>query len=81
MGAVIFHLQTLHQSGSSSKISTLHSFNKAPFDGFLVIKDSVNIVIIIALFLLILIYPYISADCENFIEANPIMSPLEIKPE
>ncbi len=80
-GAMGLHLQLLHEGGSSSKLSLLSSFNKTYFDSLFRIKDGVNILVLLLLLGVVFFSPYIRTDVENFIEANQIISPLEIKPE
>lgn len=76
---VLLHIIFLHETGSSSKILISKSKNK--FSDFYFIKDSINIVIYLVFFILILLGPWILGDPENFIEANNLSSPIHIKPE
>lgn len=77
---VIFHLQYLHETGSSSKLIISYR-RKVYFDQYFSHKDLINIIFLLLFGIIVLKRPYLSADHENFIEANPIISPLEIKPE
>jgi len=78
---VFIHILILHLNGSSNKISFLN-LDKIRFDPYFTVKDLIGILIFTIIFLFILIYiPFYSIDSENFIEANPIITPIHIKPE
>lgn len=78
---VIIHILILHKIGSSNLISFLN-LDKIRFDPYFTIKDLVGISIFIVFFLRLLFFsPFYSVDSENFIEANPLVTPIHIKPE
>jgi ubiquinol-cytochrome c reductase cytochrome b subunit len=78
----IVHLIFLHQTGSNNPLGLNSNKDKIPFHPFFSIKDLVGmIVILIALFLITLIDPFIIGDVENFIPANPLVTPVHIQPE
>lgn len=79
---VIIHLFFLHQSGSSNPLGLNRNLNKIYFHPYFTLKDIFGFIIIIYLFIIInLEYPYIFRDPDNFISANPIITPLHIQPE
>ena len=79
---VIIHLLFLHQTGSRNPIGLNSNFEKISFHPFFSFKDILGfILIVIALILLTLINPYLLGDCENFIPANPLVTPVHIQPE
>lgn len=79
---VFIHLIFLHINGSSNSISSPLNLDKIRFDPFFSIKDILGVIFFLFIFLiLILINPYYSVDSENFIEANPLITPIHIKPE
>jgi len=79
---VIIHLLFLHQSGSNNPLGTNSNFNKIPFHPFYSFKDIIGIIFIIRVLILIcLILPYTLGDVENFIPANPLVTPIHIQPE
>ena len=79
---VILHILFLHFKGSSNSISSPLDLDKIRFDPYFLIKDFLRLILIIFILLfLILINPFYSVDSENFIEANPIITPNHIKPE
>lgn len=79
---IIIHIFLLHLNGSNNTISSPLNLDKISFDPFFSIKDLIGLIFFLFfLFLLILINPFYSVDSENFIEANPIVTPIHIKPE
>jgi ubiquinol-cytochrome c reductase cytochrome b subunit len=79
---IFIHIYFLHINGSNNTISSPLNLDKISFDPFFSIKDILGVIFFLFLFLfLILINPYYSVDSENFIEANPIVTPIHIKPE
>jgi ubiquinol-cytochrome c reductase cytochrome b subunit len=55
---------------------------KIPFHPFFSVKDLLGILTIIYLLTIItLINPLILGDVENFIPANPLVTPIHIQPE
>lgn len=79
---VIIHLLFLHQTGSRNPIGLNSNFEKVSFHPFFSFKDILGfILIVIILVLLTLINPYLLGDCENFIPANPLVTPVHIQPE
>lgn len=78
----IIHLLFLHQTGSNNPIGLNRNINKIPFHPYFVFKDLIGfIIIIIILTLLTLINPYLLGDPDNFIPANPLVTPIHIQPE
>lgn len=79
---VIIHIIFLHFNGSINSISSPLNLDKIRFDPFFSIKDVLGIFFFFFLFIFfILLNPYYSVDSENFIEANPLITPIHIKPE
>jgi len=80
--AVIIHLLFLHQTGSNNPLGLINNIDKIPFHHYFTIKDIVGILIIItSLLLLTLLDPYLLGDPDNFIPANPLVTPAHIQPE
>ncbi len=78
----IIHLLFLHQTGSNNPIGLNRNIDKIPFHPYFTFKDIVGfIVIIILLLILTLINPYLLGDPDNFIPANPLVTPVHIQPE
>ena len=78
----IIHLLFLHQTGSNNPLGINSAVDKIPFHPYYSFKDIFGfIIIIILLTLLTLISPYLLGDPDNFIPANPLVTPPHIQPE
>lgn len=78
----IIHLLFLHQTGSNNPLGINRNLDKIPFHPFFTFKDLIGfIILIITLTILTLINPYILGDPDNFIPANPLVTPIHIQPE
>lgn len=78
----IIHLLFLHQTGSNNPLGINSNTSKVPFHPYFSFKDIVGFVIIIrGLILLCLSNPYLLGDPDNFIPANPLVTPPHIQPE
>lgn len=78
----IIHLLFLHQTGSNNPLGINSNSSKIPFHPYFSFKDIVGfIIILILLILLCLINPYLLGDPDNFIPANPLVTPVHIQPE
>ena len=79
---VVLHLLFLHQSGSNNPLGINSNCNKIPFHIYYTIKDVAGILIfLISLIIIAFFIPNILGDPENFIPANPLVTPVHIKPE
>jgi len=79
---VIIHLLFLHQTGSNNPIGLNSNYDKVPFHPFFSIKDLIRMIVIIFAYTIInLINPFLLGDVENFIPANPLVTPIHIQPE
>jgi len=82
LALIILHLLFLHQTGSNNPLGVNSNNDKLPFHPYFSIKDTIRIVCIFLPFtLIILIYPNIITDPENFIPSNPLVTPIHIQPE
>lgn len=78
----IVHLLFLHQTGSNNPLGINSNTDKIPFHPYYSFKDLVGFILIIwGLVSLALINPYLLGDTENFIPANPLVTPVHIQPE
>jgi ubiquinol-cytochrome c reductase cytochrome b subunit len=83
MAALVFlHLFLLHSTGSSNPLGTNSNYDKIPFHPYFTTKDLLGF-LIYAFFLMIirLLTPWVLGDPENFIPANPLVTPVHIQPE
>nr|YP_009471346.1 cytochrome b [Creobroter jiangxiensis]AVE15727.1 cytochrome b [Creobroter jiangxiensis] len=80
--AVMIHLLFLHQTGSNNPLGVNSNIDKIPFHPYFTFKDILGfIILLIILSLLSLKEPYILGDPDNFIPANPLVTPVHIQPE
>nr|YP_010397614.1 cytochrome b [Pagastia lanceolata]UQJ73705.1 cytochrome b [Pagastia lanceolata] len=78
----MIHLLFLHQTGSNNPLGINSNIDKIPFHPYFSFKDIFGfIVMIMFLLLLTLISPYGLGDPDNFIPANPLVTPPHIQPE
>nr|QEJ81550.1 cytochrome b [Diaphanes sp. FM11] len=79
---VIIHLLFLHQMGSNNPMGTNSNIDKIPFNPYFTIKDMLGFMIMMFLFTLFsLNWPFKLSDPDNFIPANPMITPIHIQPE
>lgn len=82
LAATLIHILFLHETGSNNPIGLNSNIDKIPFHPYFTYKDIVGfIVMTIILILLVLINPYLLGDPDNFIPANPLVTPVHIQPE
>lgn len=78
----IIHLLFLHQTGSNNPLGINSNNDKIPFHPYFSFKDIFGfIILLISLILLTIYYPYKLGDPDNFIPANPLVTPPHIQPE
>lgn len=76
------HLLFLHQTGRRNPVGNNSNLDKIPFHPFYSSKDLVGFLITMWLLIsLVLIAPFMLGDTENFIPANPLVTPVHIQPE
>nr|YP_009258839.1 cytochrome b [Aradus compar]AFI54704.1 cytochrome b [Aradus compar] len=81
-GLVMIHLLMLHQTGSSNPLGINSNSDKIPFHPYFSVKDTLGVVTVMYLFImLVLLEPRMLGDPENFIPANPLVTPVHIQPE
>nr|YP_010385072.1 cytochrome b [Hyphydrus ovatus]UPL65082.1 cytochrome b [Hyphydrus ovatus] len=82
LALVIIHLLFLHQTGSNNPLGTNSNLDKIPFHPFFTFKDIMGFVLILMILsMLTLLNPYFLSDPDNFIPANPLVTPIHIQPE
>nr|YP_001648503.1 cytochrome b [Topsentia ophiraphidites]ABW83865.1 apocytochrome b [Topsentia ophiraphidites] len=78
----LVHLIALHEDGSNNPIGIRSDIDKVPFHSYFTLKDLYGaIMLAIGLLILVFLFPYSLGDPENFKEANPLVTPVHIKPE
>nr|YP_010731053.1 cytochrome b [Maliattha signifera]WEG24726.1 cytochrome b [Maliattha signifera] len=78
----MIHLLFLHQTGSNNPLGLNSNLDKIPFHPFFTFKDLIGFIILMfMLTILTLTNPYLLGDPDNFIPANPLVTPVHIQPE
>nr|QTZ20349.1 cytochrome b [Spodoptera ornithogalli]QTZ20355.1 cytochrome b [Spodoptera dolichos] len=78
----MIHLLFLHQTGSNNPLGLNSNYDKIPFHPFFTFKDLIGFIIMLFLLtILTLTNPYLLGDPDNFIPANPLVTPVHIQPE
>nr|QOL00697.1 cytochrome b [Mongolotettix japonicus] len=76
------HLFFLHQTGSNNPIGLNSNIEKIPFHPYFTFKDLITFVFMTSLLIMLcLINPYMLGDPDNFVPANPLVTPVHIQPE
>nr|YP_010143395.1 cytochrome b [Euphaedusa planostriata]QQL04602.1 cytochrome b [Euphaedusa planostriata] len=79
---VLIHLIFLHEKGSTSPLGSLNHINKINFHPYFTIKDMVGFIMIMGMGIaLVTFYPNLLGDPENYLKANPMVTPIHIQPE
>lgn len=81
--AVVFlHLVFLHQTGSNNPLGINCNSDRVPFHTYYSSKDILGYLIALTIFISIVLFsPNLLTDPENFLLANPLVTPIHIKPE
>lgn len=81
-GLRIVHLLFLHQTGRNNPIGVNRNFDKLTFHPYFTSKDVFGFfVMFFRLRVICFAYPWLLGDPENFIPANPLVTPVHIQPE
>nr|YP_009000259.1 cytochrome b [Rapisma xizangense]YP_009000272.1 cytochrome b [Rapisma zayuanum]AHA35665.1 cytochrome b [Rapisma xizangense]AHA35678.1 cytochrome b [Rapisma zayuanum]ARO47943.1 cytochrome b [Rapisma sp. 1 NS-2017] len=82
MAMTMIHLLFLHQTGSNNPLGLNSNLDKIPFHPYFTFKDLIGFIILITFLMLITLFnPYMLGDPDNFIPANPLVTPIHIQPE
>lgn len=78
----LVHLLFLHSTGSSNPLGLNRRRDTIKFNPYFVSKDTVGFSLVwVVLGAVVIFYPNILIDPENFIPANPLVTPTHIQPE
>jgi ubiquinol-cytochrome c reductase cytochrome b subunit len=81
-GAVLLHLTALHIDGSNNPLGVISAKDKVPFYPYYYIKDLFGVVVFLTFFFLFVFYaPNSLGHPDNYIPANPMVTPPHIVPE
>ncbi len=83
IAAVAFlHLILLHQPGSNNPLGVASSYSRVPFYPYFYVKDLFGFFIFVLVFSMFVVYaPNYMGHPDNYIEANPLVTPAHIVPE
>nr|YP_007025669.1 cytochrome b [Thalassina kelanang]AEW68308.1 cytochrome b [Thalassina kelanang] len=78
----MIHILFLHEAGANNPLGISSQMDKVPFHPYFTFKDIVGFnIMLLFLVLLTLLNPYLLGDPDNFIPANPLVTPAHIQPE
>ena len=81
-GVTLIHLSLLHREGSNNPIGVNTNVDTIPFYPYFYVKDLLAFFILITFFSFFLFfYPNILGHSDNYIPANPLVTPPHIVPE
>ena len=82
VGLGVLHIVSLHTAGSNNPLGVDSNIDKVTFHVYYTYKDLFGIMVLSTI-LVILSYfmPNVLGDPENFIQANPLVTPVHIQPE
>ena len=82
VGAVLIHLILLHEVGSNNPLGITLKTENIPFYPYFYTKDLFGLIILFLIFFIfVFYYPNTLGHPDNYIEANPMKTPLHIVPE
>nr|QFK69111.1 cytochrome b [Phymatostetha sp. B13] len=78
----MIHIFFLHQTGSNNPLGLNTNVDKIPFHPYFSIKDLLGFTTVLMMFMMLnMMEPLMLGDPDNFIPANPMVTPTHIKPE
>lgn len=79
---VVVHVVFLHEVGSKNPLGVNSFGDKVKFHPYFSYKDIFGFfVLFVFFFILVLGFPYLFSDSENFLEAKLLVTPIHIQPE
>lgn len=82
VGLIGGHLVALHASGSSDPLAMGVTPGKLPFHPYFTVKDAFIFLVVFAAFAqLVCFAPNLLGHSDNFLPANPLVTPAHIVPE
>lgn len=76
------HILFLHETGSRNPLGLNRDSEKVSFHSYYSVKDLFGYVLALFLFLMVVfLAPFFLGDPENFVPANPLVTPAHIQPE
>nr|DBA44289.1 TPA_asm: cytochrome b [Melanodrymia aurantiaca] len=82
MALVMIHFLFLHETGSNNPLGLNSDSTKIPFHAYYSFKDIMGFLFLFFFLALMMVYfPNLFTDPENYIPANPLVTPIHIQPE
>jgi ubiquinol-cytochrome c reductase cytochrome b subunit len=82
LALVIVHLIALHEHGSNNPVGVDGNIDKVPFHPYQTVKDAFGVLIFCIIFALFVFFaPNYMGHTDNYIMANPLVTPAHIQPE
>ena len=81
-GLAVVHLALLHENGSNNPLGMVSQYNRVPFYPYFYVKDLFGFFVFVWIFSFFVVYaPNYLGHPDNYIEANPLVTPAHIVPE
>ena len=81
-GLVIAHIIALHEHGSNNPLGVDSDEDKVPFHPYFTIKDGLGVLLFLIFFSYFVFFnPNLLGHSDNYIPANPLVTPAHIQPE
>jgi len=81
-GVVLVHMASVHQDGSNNPLGISSISDKISFFPYFFIKDSLSFIVFLLFFsFFVFFYPNALGHSDNYIPANPMVTPEHIVPE
>jgi ubiquinol-cytochrome c reductase cytochrome b subunit len=82
VGLTIVHLSLLHKEGSNNPLGINTNIDTIPFYPYFYVKDLLSFLFLLVLFsFFVFFYPNALGHSDNYIQANPLVTPAHIVPE
>jgi quinol-cytochrome oxidoreductase complex cytochrome b subunit len=82
VGAVLVHILVLHTYGSSNPLGLFSKRDRVFFHPYYTLKDLLGIIVFIFIFAVFVFFaPNLMGHPDNYIDANPLVTPTHIVPE
>jgi ubiquinol-cytochrome c reductase cytochrome b subunit len=82
LALVLLHMMALHEHASSNPLGISGNMDKVYFHPYFTLKDSYTLIILIIFYCILIFYfPNYLGHPDNYIPANPLVTPLSIVPE
>jgi ubiquinol-cytochrome c reductase cytochrome b subunit len=82
VAASLVHLAVLHQHGSGNPLGIDSAVDKVPMYPYFIVKDFLGLVFFMVFFSFFSFFsPNLLGHADNYIEANPMVTPAHIVPE